>query len=404
LIAGLCSGFEPGLQSEIAFDRGVTELKLKHFATAEKLFRRSLALIPENKRDSCFPSTANNLALTLQWQWRLKEAEPLFVEAFQIRRRTLGSNHDLTLGSMERLSDLYFLERRFKEATRLSEEILQLERKTYGTNDPRTAQSMFALAWNYEAMARHDDAESLYLESLNVFRREKKSDKTIKVLRKLMNLNDQRKKNLRAAEFYRQLVSAEREAQCSDCAQILIDANNLGYQYLGAGQNPAAARTFEEALRLSKTTLANESTMSRALIPACTMDGLGQTYHRLHRDADAEQVFKKALELRASTFGSDSDVAAETMIHLAQSYKTRKLYLKAEPLVVQALLTKQKALNQLETCTPTDDKQILELRRQSKGNFVRQITEVAKFLAEIRGAKHHQKRILDDVTLNQPTS
>jgi len=47
-----------------------------------------------------------NLAMVLQAQGKLKEAEPLYIEALERRRRTLGDTHPDTLNSINNLASL----------------------------------------------------------------------------------------------------------------------------------------------------------------------------------------------------------------------------------------------------------------------------------------------------------
>jgi CHAT domain-containing protein len=111
-----------------------------------------------------------NLASLYQDQKRYGEAEPLFREALQTRRETLGARHPDTLTSLSNLAPLYSAQGRYDEAEPLSREALQTRRETLGARHPDTLMSLNNLAVIYDGQGRYGEAEPLYQEVLQAGR------------------------------------------------------------------------------------------------------------------------------------------------------------------------------------------------------------------------------------------
>ena len=76
----------------------------------------------------------NNLAVLLQAQGKLGEAEPLCKQVLRAQRGTLGEEHPDTLGSMNNLAELLRAQGKLGEAEPLYEQALRAQRDTLGEN------------------------------------------------------------------------------------------------------------------------------------------------------------------------------------------------------------------------------------------------------------------------------
>jgi hypothetical protein len=79
-----------------------------------------------------------NLAGLLQAQGHLEEARPLYVDALEGRRRTLGPNHPDTFTSMLNLATLLADVKERDEAAALLRECFEGSQRVLGPNHPRT--------------------------------------------------------------------------------------------------------------------------------------------------------------------------------------------------------------------------------------------------------------------------
>ena len=80
----------------------------------------------------------NNLARLLYDQGKLSEAEPLYREALEGRRRTLGDTHPGTLVSINNLGKLLYTQGKLSEAEPLYREAVGGAEKNLGDEHPRT--------------------------------------------------------------------------------------------------------------------------------------------------------------------------------------------------------------------------------------------------------------------------
>ncbi len=119
------------------------------------------------------PDTAtslNNLAASYRWQGRYSEAEPLYLQALEIKRSQLGHDHPDTATSLNNVAGLYGLQGRYSEAEPLYLQALEIRRSQLGHDHPVTAISLNSLAGLYELQGRYSEAEPLYLQALDIRR------------------------------------------------------------------------------------------------------------------------------------------------------------------------------------------------------------------------------------------
>ena len=87
-----------------------------------------------------------------------------------MRQQLLGDNHPHVATSLNNLAALYYSQGRYTEAEPLYLEALDLYKRLLGDNHPDVAQSLNNLAYLYNSQGRYTEAEPLYLEAINIFR------------------------------------------------------------------------------------------------------------------------------------------------------------------------------------------------------------------------------------------
>jgi tetratricopeptide (TPR) repeat protein len=83
-------------------------------------------------------TSLNNLAALYDSQGRYPEAEPLYLEALDLRKLLLGDNHPDVATSLNNLAGLYKSQGRYPEAEPLYLEALDLYKRLLGDNHPNT--------------------------------------------------------------------------------------------------------------------------------------------------------------------------------------------------------------------------------------------------------------------------
>ncbi|RDW70414.1 hypothetical protein BP5796_08811 [Coleophoma crateriformis] len=106
------------------------------------------------------------LASTYQNQGRWKEAEELFVQVTETRKRVLGQEHPDTLTT--NLASTFWNQGRWKEAEELEVQVMETRTRVLGQEHPDTLISMNNLAWTWEGQGRDEEALHLMLSCLEL--------------------------------------------------------------------------------------------------------------------------------------------------------------------------------------------------------------------------------------------
>ncbi|MFY9224199.1 MAG: DUF2225 domain-containing protein, partial [Blastocatellia bacterium] len=96
-------------------------------------------------------------------------AEPLFIQALEIRKKVLGENHPDTIESKNNLGLLYDKKGDYEKAEPLHIQALEIRKKVLGENHPDTASSVINLAGLYERTGDYAKAEPHYIQALEIY-------------------------------------------------------------------------------------------------------------------------------------------------------------------------------------------------------------------------------------------
>ena len=113
-----------------------------HYRDALSLELLSARLQAERANGESTGFTLSTLAKELQAQGKYNEAEPLYREALEGRRATLGNRHPNTLSSINNLGGLLYAKGNLAAAERLCREALEVRRATLGNRHPDTLNSI----------------------------------------------------------------------------------------------------------------------------------------------------------------------------------------------------------------------------------------------------------------------
>ena len=106
----------------------------------------------------------NNLAVLLEAQGKLEEAESLHREAVERYRRVLGNEHESTLRSINNLSVVLQKSGKLAAAEPLRREALEGRRKSLGDDHPDTLRSINSMGGLLVAQGRIAEAEPIFEE------------------------------------------------------------------------------------------------------------------------------------------------------------------------------------------------------------------------------------------------
>jgi len=119
-------------------ERGECRDYQQELALAIQYFRKAADLQKELGLEEDFASTLNNLALLYKSQGRYDQAEPLYLQALELRKRLLGEDHPSVATSLNNLALLYYSQGRYDQAEPLFLQALEILERVFGDNHPNT--------------------------------------------------------------------------------------------------------------------------------------------------------------------------------------------------------------------------------------------------------------------------
>jgi serine/threonine protein kinase/tetratricopeptide (TPR) repeat protein len=312
---------------------------------------------------------------------KLDLARPLFEETFQRMKANLGPDHSDTLACMSGLAEVYRMAGKHDLALPLFVENLERTRAKFGPDHLSTLNSMNNLANGYARAGKLDLALPLYEEA---FRRMKANlgpdyPNTLTCMNGLATCYRTTGKLDLAVPLFEEILRRREAIHGRQHAQTLLAVANLGATYASAGRLEQALPLLEEAYKASASdanlrwvgsdllrgyTKAGTTTQAAALAKELLSDArrtlpadstqlaarltqLGVDLMNNKAFADAEQVFRDALTIRAKR-QPDRWTTFNIQSLLGWALLGQKQYAAAEPL----LLASYKGMKEREKSIP----------------------------------------------------
>jgi len=247
----------------------------------------------ETKENIEFTGSLNGLALLYDSQGRYNDAEPLYLQSLDIRKRQLGNDHPDVATILNNLAGLYESQGRYNDAEPLYLQSLDIRKRQLSNDHPDVATSLNNLAQLYYSQGRYNDAEPLLLQSLDI-----------------------RKRQLG-----------------NDHPHVAQSLNNLAQLYYSQGQYNDAEPLYLQSLDIRKRQLGNDYPDV-----AQSLNNLAQLYYSQGQYNDAEPLYLQSLDIKKRQLGNDYPDVATSLNNLALLYESQRKYLEAENLAQQALV------------------------------------------------------------------
>jgi CHAT domain-containing protein/antitoxin component YwqK of YwqJK toxin-antitoxin module len=307
-------------------------------------YMEKLLLIQEktiSKEHPNYVTSLNNLAGLYRDQGLYAQAEPLYVEAKEIRAKVLGKEHPNYATSLNSLALLYHNQGLYAQAETLYVEVKEIRAKVLGKEHPNYVTSLNNLALLYYNQGLYTKAEPLYVEAKEI---------RAKVLGK-EHPNYATSLNNLAGLYYNQGLYAQ-------AAPLLVEAkenrakvlgkehpdyanslNNLAMLYQNQGLYAQAEPLHVEAKEITAKVLGKEHPDY-----ATSLNNLAMLYQTQGLHTQAEPLHVEAKEITAKVLGKEHPDYATSLNNLAMLYQNQGLYAQAEPLLVEAKEIKAKVL------------------------------------------------------------
>jgi tetratricopeptide (TPR) repeat protein len=310
---------------------------------AEKLFAE---VVETRKRvlGSDHPDTLTsmaNLALTYRNQGRWKEAEELGVQVMETRKRALGLEHPDTLTSMANLASTYRNQGRLKEAEELGVQVMETSLRVLGSEHPDTLTSIANLASTYRDQGRLKEAEELEVQVMETSSRVLGSEHpdTLTSMANLASTYRNQGRWKEAEELGVQVTETRKRVLGSEHPDTLTSIANLASTYRNQGRLKEAEELGVQVMETRKRVLGLEHPDTLGSI-----NNLAQTYGNQGRWKDAEELQRLVMKTAIRLLGVDHPNTLTSMTNLASTYRNQGRLKEAEELVVQVTETRKRVL------------------------------------------------------------
>jgi tetratricopeptide (TPR) repeat protein len=314
--------------------RGEAQDYQQEAAQAVDYFRRAADLQTQLGQETDLANSLNWLGRLYDNQGRYSEAELLYVQALEMRKRLLGEDHSDVANSLNNLALLYRTQGRYSEAEPLSLQALEMDKHLVGEEHPDVAIGLNNLASLYQSQGRISEAEPLYVQALEM-RKRLLSDAHPDVAQSLNNLAvlyTSQGRYSEAEPLHMQALATRKRLLGEEHPDVATDLNNLAMLYTSQGRYSEAELFYVQALDMDKRLLGEDHP-----VVATRLNNLAYLYTLQGRYSEAELFYVQALEMSKHLMGEDHPNVATNLNNLAKLYTSQEQYSEAEPLYVQAL-------------------------------------------------------------------
>ncbi|QJB45125.1 tetratricopeptide repeat protein [Dolichospermum flos-aquae] len=313
----------------------------RELALAEQYFNRAIVLQTQFQQQDALANSLNNLALLYYSQGRYNDAEPLYLQSLDIRKRQLGDDHPDVASSLNNLALLYYSQGRYNDAEPLYLQSLDIRKRQLGDDHPDVASSLNNLALLYYSQGRYNDAEPLYLQSLDIRKRQLGDDHpdVASSLNNLALLYYSQGRYNDAEPLYLQSLDIRKRQLGDDHPDVASSLNNLALLYYSQGRYNDAEPLYLQSLDIRKRQLGDDHPDV-----ASSLNNLALLYYSQGRYNDAEPLYLQSLDIWKRQLGDDHPSVATSLNNLAGLYESQGRYNDAEPLYLQSLDIRKRQL------------------------------------------------------------
>jgi CHAT domain-containing protein/tetratricopeptide (TPR) repeat protein len=275
-------------------------------------------------------------------QGKYAQALPIVERQLKLQESRIGIEHRNTLTTLENLGTLHKELGNYGEAERLYRRSLETHERAYGKDDVGISDVANKLAMLYRAQGRYAEAEGLYLRAIKI-----KSSGVFKdlppyeIFGNLALLYEDQGRDREAEQFYRRAIEEQERNFDKDDPVALWLANdpsrfilmsNLA-NFLGEqGRYAEAEQLFRSALERQERARGKDHPDTLG-----TVNNLAALYHTQHRYEDATLHYQRALKGYERVAGKDHPTTLAIVSNLAVLYLDQDRHAEAEPFARRAL-------------------------------------------------------------------
>ncbi len=252
---------------------------------------------PDNEtRLNIMDGFANHYA----YQGKLEEAEVLYLEVMETRRRISGEYHPAFSSVVNNLALLRYDQGRVAECDSLLEYNLKLKRVTFGDDHPTTLGAYQNLAGVRSSQGKYAEARAVYEDMLPLVEQTPGEGLYHTVLNNLGYAYLKLEEYARAETLITRAYEIRRDQLGVEHRRTLTSLHNLGLVHVGVGRLTEAESVFEECLEVRLRTLGETHAHTVDVIIE-----LGSVQARLGRYDEATAGLDAVLVVAEAEFGTE---------------------------------------------------------------------------------------------------
>ena len=256
----------------------------------------------------------------LEEEEKFNEAIPFFEECLENLKQSVGSllnNKEDLIPCLSSLSNSYFQLTKYEKAEKYQREALEINIEVWGCNHPTVASDLHNLASIIRFTDKLDEATSLYLQSIQIWKEYNKSDNKYSSListasNNLAMLYSQQMKLDLAEVLFREALKIDRGIHRGNHEDIAADLSSLS-------QLLSAKEEFEEAEKLQREAVKIIDCLVGKEDPryAAELNNLAQILTITKKYEEAEKDFREALKIDTRFFGREHEDVGNDLNNLA---------------------------------------------------------------------------------------
>lgn len=308
---------------------------------AERLLRQALATLQDRPKqaDLALAQTLGLLGSALIWLNQFPEAEVRLRESLAMRRQILG-DHPLSASSCYNLAVVLERENRLKDAEAAIQEGLAIQKKVFGGEHPDIADSLGVLANILQRQGKTYEAEQACRQALEMRRQllPPEHPMVLVSVRKLAEILRAQTREAEAEELYREEVERQRKAEGANRPE---ESNSLADLPRMLARHPEAARTIIKELEGLSGQLRNRAQFSDLEIidrahlairkeafgvetqfTVNLLNQMSRTLRLSRKTKEAEAVCRESLALQRKLLAQNTNNSLEVNRSAAESLST----------------------------------------------------------------------------------
>jgi tetratricopeptide (TPR) repeat protein len=263
-------------------------------------------------------SLRNKVGFCLLVDGKYSEAEELFVQVVETRKRVLGMEHPDTLLSIGNLASTYWNQGRWKEAEELDLQVMETRKRVLGTEHPDTLASIGNLASTYRNQGRWKEAEELELQVIEMRKRVLGTEHphTLASIGNLASTYRNQGRWKEAEDLELQVIEMRKRVLGMEHPDTLASIGNLALTYWNQGRLKEAEDLELQVMEMRKRVLGVEHPGT-----LLSIGNLASTYRNQGRLKEAEELELQVMEMRKRVLGVEHPNTLISMNNLAYNWK-----------------------------------------------------------------------------------